>query len=242
MLQVKDLKKFFGGVKAVNGVSFGVRKEEQIAIVGPNGAGKTTLLNLISGFLKPTEGVIIYNGIDIVRKSVFERIKLGIVRSWQIPQLFESLSVREAIFASLLSKRGDIYKIWKYTTSYKDELKKADEIASLFNLKEDKKIKELSEGERKLLDVALAFALKPNLLLLDEPTSGVSSEDKFKVISSIIEACSKEKITLLVVEHDMEIIKKYFGRVIFMHEGRILKDSTPNDVFNDEIIKNLLGE
>ncbi|MEM1770316.1 MAG: ATP-binding cassette domain-containing protein, partial [Nitrososphaerota archaeon] len=204
LLVVENLKKYFGGIKAVDNVSFTVKKKELVSIIGPNGAGKTTLVNLISGYLYPTDGKIIYNGIDIKNKTIFSRIRMGIIRSWQIPQLFESFTVREAIASSIFSRERKLYNIWRSAEYFKDYFQEADEIASLFNLNKDKSVKELSEGERKLLDIALSFSLRPQLLILDEPTSGVSAEEKFAIMNTIIETMLKEGVTLIAVEHDLE--------------------------------------
>jgi branched-chain amino acid transport system ATP-binding protein len=243
MLKVKELKKYFGEVKAVDGVSFTIEKGEKVAILGPNGAGKTTLINLISGYLYPDIGTLIYHGKNIEYIPMHKRIKMGIVRTWQIPQLFEGLTVRESILVSMLSRNNYSYNIWKNIATLKNELQEADEIVSLFNLKGEKFVKELSEGERKLLDVALAFSLQPKLLLLDEPTSGVSTEEKFHVMETIVKLASKKDITLLVIEHDMDIVNKFLPRAIIMHEGKILADGLTQNIFKEiEILKYLVGE
>jgi len=242
LLQVRNLKKYFAGVKAVDDVSFGVSKGEKIGIAGPNGAGKTTLINLISGYLSPTSGKIIYENRDIGNVSLIERVKMGIVRSWQLPQLFENFTVKEALITSILVKRRKLYNIWKDVEGLKDIIQEAIEYSSLFNLKETKLVKELSEGERKLLDVALSLALQPKLLLLDEPTSGVSSEEKFDIMDNVLRIVSDKNITTVVIEHDLQILQKYFPRLMFMSEGKIIADGSADSVFKNERVREMLGE
>jgi branched-chain amino acid transport system ATP-binding protein len=239
---VNNLKKYFGGVKAVDGISFEVSKGEKIGIAGPNGAGKTTLINLISGYLFPSEGKIIYENKNIENMPIIKRVEMGIVRSWQLPQLPESFTVREAIITSILARKRKLYSIWKNVTDFNDIIQEAIELSSLFNLKETKLVKELSEGERKLLDVVLSFALQPKILLLDEPTSGVSSEEKFDIMDNILRVSSEKKIATIVIEHDLQVLQKYFPRLIFMSEGRIVVDGPADIIFKNERVKEMLGE
>jgi len=201
-VRTENLVKVYRGreaVEALRGINLSVKKGELFTLLGPNGAGKTTFLRIICGYLYPTDGKIIYNGIDIKNKTIFSRIRMGIIRSWQIPQLFESFTVREAIASSIFSRERKLYNIWRSAEYFKDYFQEADEIASLFNLNKDKSVKELSEGERKLLDIALSFSLRPQLLILDEPTSGVSAEEKFAIMNTIIETMLKEGVTLIAV-------------------------------------------
>ena len=242
LLEVRNLKKYFGGVKAVDDVTFGVSKGERIGIAGPNGAGKTTLINLISGYLPPTSGKIIYENRDISNISLIGRVKRGIVRSWQLPQLFENFTVKEALITSILVKRGKSYNIYKNVEGLNDLIQEVIEYASLFNLEETKLIHGLSEGERKLLDIALSLALQPKLLLLDEPTSGVSSEEKFDIMDNVLRIISEKNITIIVIEHDLQILQRYFPRLIFMSEGRIIADGSVDSVVKDERVREMLGE
>jgi branched-chain amino acid transport system ATP-binding protein len=240
LLEVKNLKKYFGGVKAVDDISFKVSRGEKIGIAGPNGAGKTTLINLISGYLLPTDGKIVYENKNIVNIPLIERVSMGIVRSWQLPQLFESFTVEEAIITSILVRKGKLYNIWKNVEALSDIIQEAIELSSLFSLGETKLVKELSEGERKLLDVALSFALQPKVLLLDEPTSGVSSEEKFDIMDNVLRIVSEKNITTLVIEHDLQILQKYFPRLMFMSEGKIIADGPAETVFKDERVREML--
>lgn len=241
LLETKNLKKYFGGVKAVDDVSISVDAGEIVGIVGPNGAGKTTLINLISGYLPVTDGKIIFDSTDITNANIFDRVNMGIVRSWQIPQLFESMTVYESIILSIFVRKRKLYSMFK-TDRFDDYLEEVAELSSLMNLDIRKRVGELSEGERKLLDVASAFALNTRLLLLDEPTSGVSSEEKFQVMELMIKTAKDRGTTLIVIEHDMDIVKEFFPRIIVMNEGKILSDGSPSDILKEEKVRHLLGE
>jgi len=243
LVEVKDLVKYYGDRLAVDNISFEVGRGEILGFLGPNGAGKSTLINLISGYILPTDGKIIYQGKSVEKTSMIKRVQMGIVRSWQIPQLFESLTVKEALITSILSRTKKIYNMWKDTSKYiqKQVIQEVSELCSSFNLRETKPVKELSEGERKLLDVALSFSLQPKLLLLDEPTSGVSSYEKFYIIDMILRVALEKKTTVIVVEHDIEVVQKYFPRIIFKNEGKILYDGSFDTLMGEESLKYLLG-
>lgn len=219
ILILDNLFKSFGGIKAVDGVSLAMDAGVIYSIVGPNGAGKTTLANLISGFLAPDKGKIIFEGKDITKTPMHKRVRMGIVRSFQLPQLFARHTVLENILISLSARDSINFK--------KPKIDIALEILELFSLNKYKnyRIEELSEGHKKILDVALAYALAPKILLLDEPTSGVSRDDKFIVMENILNAI--KGITLVFIEHDMEVVKKYSEIIIYMGEGRVLKITTP---------------
>ncbi|GIW47492.1 MAG: ABC transporter ATP-binding protein [Deltaproteobacteria bacterium] len=244
ILSVEKLEKQFGSLKAIDGVSFGIREREIVSLIGSNGAGKTTLVNLISGYLKPTAGRIFFDGKDITYASPFKRVKLGIGRSFQIVHLFEEAAVLENVRTPLFARYGRIKSILWPADSYVDITREAIGILKLFNLydKKDSPAKELSEGEKKILDVAMAFALKPRLLLLDEPTSGVATHDKFNVMNTIVSAIRKEGISALIIEHDMDIVSNYSDNVLVIHEGRIMAEGKPEDIMqNKEVRETILG-
>jgi len=244
ILSVEKLEKQFGSLKAIDGVSFGIREREIVSLIGSNGAGKTTLVNLISGYLKPTAGRIFFDGKDITYASPFKRVKLGIGRSFQIVHLFEEAAVLENVRTPLFARYRRIKSILWPADSYVDITREAIGILKLFNLydKKDSPAKELSEGEKKILDVAMAFALKPRLLLLDEPTSGVATHDKFNVMNTIVSAIRKEGISALIIEHDMDIVSNYSDNVLVIHEGRIMAEGKPEDIMqNKEVRETILG-
>jgi branched-chain amino acid transport system ATP-binding protein len=239
MLVVKNLTKHFGGFTAVDDVNLEITEGEVISIIGTNGAGKTTLVNMISGYLKPDSGTIQFFDKDITYASPYIRIKLGIGRSFQLIQLFENSTALENVRTALFSKYGMIRRGLLPADRYTSVTEEATEILRNFNLldKKDLTPKALSEGDMKILDVAIAFALKSRLLLLDEPTSGVATQDKFKVMDSIVSVIRKERISTLIIEHDMDIVSGYSDRVVVMHEGKIMAEGKPAEVMENKEVK-----
>ncbi len=239
MLIVEKLEKYFGYLPAVDKVSFEIKGGEIVSIIGTNGAGKTTLVNLLSGYIKPDRGRIIFHGNDITYASPYKRIKLGVGRSFQLIQLFEKATVLDNVRTALFSTYGMIHRGLLPADRYSSVTHEAVTILENFNLldKKDLTPKALSEGDMKVLDVAIAFALKSKLLLLDEPTSGVATYDKFKVMDSIVSAIKKGGISTLIIEHDMDIVSGYSDRVIVMHEGKIMAEGKADEVMENREVK-----
>jgi len=239
MLAVDNLKKHFGFVKAVDNVNLDIAEGEIVSIIGTNGAGKTTLVNLISGYIKPDSGRILFFDKDITHASPYVRIKLGVGRSFQLIQLFGGITVLDNVRTALFSKYGMIRKAFLPAERYSSITEEAIKILDNFNISDKKDLtpKGLSEGDLKILDIAIAFALKSKLLLLDEPTSGVATSDKFKVMDSIVSAIKKEGISTLIIEHDMDIVSGYSDRVIVMHEGKIMAEGKPDEVMENKEVK-----
>jgi branched-chain amino acid transport system ATP-binding protein len=239
MLVIKNINKNFWNLKAVNDISLEIKDGEIVSLIGSNGAGKTTVVNLISGYLKPDSGTILFDDHDITQASAYDRINLGVGRSFQIINLFENLTVLDNVRTPLFSKYGFIRRWLLPSERYKKVTEEALAILENFNLAEKKDAlpKELSEGDRKILDIAIAFALKSKLLLLDEPTSGVATHDKFKVMDAIIAAIKKEGISTMIIEHDMDIVSGYSDRVLVMHEGRLIAAGKPEEVMENKDVK-----
>ena len=239
LLVIEHLNKYFGYLQAVNDVSLEIKGGEIVSIIGTNGAGKTTLVNLISGYLKPDSGSILFFGQDITHASPYKRIRLGVGRSFQIIQLFGNATILDNVRTALFSRYGMIKRALLPADRYSSVTQEAAAILDSFNLldKKDLTPKGLSEGDMKVLDVAIAFALKSKLLLLDEPTSGVATYDKFKVMDSIVAAIRKERISTLIIEHDMDIVSGYSDRVIVMHEGQILAAGKPDEIMENKEVK-----
>jgi len=239
MLTIDNLKKHFGFVRAVDNVDMDIREGEIVSIIGTNGAGKTTLVNLISGYIKPDSGRILFFDKDITYASPYIRIKLGVGRSFQLIQLFGNITVLDNVRTALFSKYGMIRRGLLPADRYSSVTDEAIKILDNFNMSDKKDLTPtgLSEGDLKILDIAIAFALKSKLLLLDEPTSGVATNDKFKVMDSIVSAIKKEGISTLIIEHDMDIVSGYSDRVIVMHEGKIMAEGKPNEVMENKEVK-----
>lgn len=241
ILEAINLSKRFGGIYAVDNVSFKLENEEVCSIVGPNGAGKTTLINLISGFYPCDSGKILLEDKDITHLSDISRVKY-ISRSFQIPQLFENLSALDNLRAAIFSRTKRTKEFFRSYEKYEDALNEAVKWLEMFEVPTNAKAKELPQGQRKLLDVAIAVALKPKVLLLDEPTSGVSTYEKGKIMEKILEMKKETKLTLLMVEHDFEIVA-YTPRTLVMDEGKIIAEGHINELMeNPQIKARLLGE
>lgn len=245
MLEVKNLKKYFGEVRAVDDVTLSFEKGTLTSIIGPNGAGKTTLINLISGRLKPDGGRVIFQGRDITDLPAYERVKMGIARSFQLINIYNELTVFDNVRIAIISQIGKSLKLLSFLDRDLEISYKAEEILRLFNLYEHRNMlsKDVPHGEKKLLDVAMCFALNPKVILLDEPTSGVSATEKDGVMGIIEKAVRQTGVTAVVVEHDMDIVFSYSDRVIAMYQGKILADGTPEDIRGRDDVRSLiLGE
>ncbi|MEN2974205.1 MAG: ABC transporter ATP-binding protein [Candidatus Caldarchaeales archaeon] len=244
VLKLLNLRKSFGGVKALDNISTLLHEGEVVMIIGPNGAGKTTLVNVISGYLYPDDGRVIYINEDITRSPPLERVSKGIVRSFQLVNTFNRLSVYENILISILSRKKYQYRFGKILDNYADALEEAENILKLFELsnKADENIINISYGDRKLVDVAISFALNPKLIMLDEPTSGVATKDKDYIMEKILDVIKKTGVTSIIIEHDMDIVFRYGKRIIVMHQGRIIADGEAGEIKkNEEVRKVLLG-
>jgi len=243
ILQTIDLTKSFGMVTAADSISVEIRPGELVGIVGANGSGKTTFLNIVTGYLKPDRGRVLLMGEDRTGQPPRAITKLGIARSFQIPQLYTHLSVLESLMLSLAAQAGKSTSFWR--PLYRREwMAEGVETLDRFGLKAyaHRPGSELPEGGRKLLDIALSFALKPKLLLMDEPTSGVSIEDKFQVMDTLMKVVAETRLTTLFVEHDMEVVQRYGRRVLAFNDGRVIADGTPDSVLADpEVRKAVLG-
>jgi branched-chain amino acid transport system ATP-binding protein len=239
LLATSKLTKLFGEMRAVDGVDFAVNDREVLSLIGSNGAGKTSLVNLVSGLFPPDSGTIVFRGQDITNQSVQERIKSGIARSFQIVNLFDELTLLDNVALSIFSREGMTRRLFTLADRHGAVWDEARDILRQFGL-ELKALQlagGISQGERKLLDVAVAYALKPRLLFLDEPTSGVSTREKAPIMDVISSIVRSHGITAVVIEHDMDIIFKYSDRIVVMHQGSILASGSPEEIRRDEKVK-----
>ena len=246
ILEAKNVSKNYGVYQALKNVSLKFFEGETISIVGPNGAGKTTFVNVLTGLLKPTDGDVDFYGKSIAGVGPVKLSQYGMARAFQLVQIFPLMTVQETIISAVISQTGSQYNFWSSAAAQKRLVDKAYEVAKIFNL--DKKMSwqasYLSQGEKKLLDIASAFALDPKVILLDEPTSGISTADKRGIMDTLMEAAKISGIkTILLVEHDMELVAEYSTRIVALAEGQLLADLPPKEFFaNAELEAQIIGK
>jgi branched-chain amino acid transport system ATP-binding protein len=244
LLEIDGVDAFYGRIQALRGVKITVEKGEIVALIGSNGAGKTTLVNLISGLVTADSGQIVFDGRDVTRQSVHQRIEAGIARSFQLVNLFDQLSVADNVALTIFARQGKTAHLWSVADRDGAVADEAMRVLQQFGLTPRARMVAagLSQGERKLLDVAVAYALRPKLLFLDEPTSGVSTREKAPIMDVVTSVVRQENITAVVIEHDMDIVFRYSARIVAMHQGAILADGTPDEIRrNEQVTTTLIG-
>jgi len=243
ILRVEKLEKHFGGLKAVNKVSFGVEKGEIRSIIGPNGAGKTTVFNLICRILKCDAGRIIFKGEDITRSAAHTIRHLGLGRSFQRSNLFNEMTVFENIHLSTLAFKRIQNRGWKNALRYfVDDTLEVMELVNISHLK-DKIAGRISHGDQRRLDVAITLVGNPSLVLLDEPTSGMSIGEKEQFINMLLDVVRKKRLSLLIIEHDMDTVFSISDRISVLHFGTIIADGLPEEIKENKQVREVyLGE
>ncbi len=242
LLSARGLKLAFGGVKAADGIDLDVRHGEFLAIIGPNGAGKTTFINMVTGYLTPQAGEVHYDSQPILGLAPRRLVGLGIARSFQLPQLFLEHTVAENVALAIAAREG----LWSpvrplMRPAWREE---ADGILSQFELAEiaQRRADTLNEGARKLTDIAMAVALKPRLILMDEPTSGVAASEKIGIVETLVRVLRAAGVTAVFVEHDMEVVSRFADRVAVWSQGKIAALGPPNEVLNDpNVLRDVIG-
>ena len=229
-LEVSGLKKSFGGVAAVKGIDFSVRAGEAVALIGPNGAGKTTSFNLINGQLQPDSGRVSLNGADITGKSPEALFRMRVARTFQITATFGSMSVCENVQMALMSQHRSARSV--FTTAHRAYQSHADALLTDVGLAEQSRraASELAYGDLKRLELAMAFANEPRLLLMDEPTAGMAPTEREALMRLAVASCRERNVALLFTEHDMDVVFTFADRVIVMNRGRIIASGTPDEV------------
>lgn len=232
----------FGGVKAANGVDLKLRRGQLASIIGPNGSGKTTFLNLCTGYVRPTRGSVVFGNTDLTRLTPRAITRLGIARTFQLPQVFSQHTVLENLLIALAARD----RFWTMARLHRDAPRReAAQLLQIFDLSDvaGREIGRLPEGIRKLIDIAIALALSPTLLLMDEPTSGVSSQEKFEIMDMLVPILKERGITALLVEHDMELVERYMDRVIVWTAGQVVADGRPSEIVRkEEVLRNVIGD
>jgi len=237
MLEVKGLSKSFGGFLAVNKATLNVSKGEIVAVIGPNGAGKTTLFNLVTGILKPDEGQVMFKGEEITGLPAHRTCKKGITRSFQVVNIFSRLTVFENVRISVLSQQGKTYHWFKPSREFVNE--ETGEILKSVGLinKKDNVCGALSHGDQKVLEIAIALAGKPELLILDEPTAGMSPEETARCIDLIKRLSQSLGLTILFCEHDMELVFAIAQRIMVMARGSTIVQGAPDEVRRNQQVQ-----
>lgn len=243
ILETRSLSKRFGAVVAADEVSVRVAEGEVVGVIGANGAGKTTFINMVTGYLKPSAGTVRFRGRDITGLAPREVTRAGVCRSFQIPQIFRELSVLENVLVAL-AMLGEGRLAWMRPLRSREREERANALLRRYALDAYAPVRAatLPQGVRKLLDIAMATVARPALLLLDEPTSGVSVEEKFPLMDTVMSAVRETGAASLFVEHDMEIVERYASRVIAFYEGRVIADGLPREVLGDpEVRRHVVG-
>jgi len=243
MLKIQNLKKSFGGVVATNDVTLDFPEGSLSAIIGPNGAGKTTFFNLITGAFSPDSGAILLKGENIAGLKAPEIARKGIGRAFQIAQIFPTLTVYEAIVATVMAHRHQ-HSAMAPRFPLASAHDRAQEVLELVGMQARAQTlsRNLSHGDQKLLDIALALALKPQVLLLDEPTAGMGPEERWQMMDTVRGMWEREKITVIFIEHDMDIVFKVAQRICVLSYGAVLAEGTPDEIrSHPEVIKAYLG-
>lgn len=232
MLDVHGVTKQFGSLVAVNNVSMRVAPGELRAIIGPNGAGKTTFFNMISGFFPPTRGEIYFDGADVTRRKVTERVAMGMARTFQITEIFPELTVRENIRIGVESAQGLSLRFWpggRHAASVDRGIEEALVLTGL-SAKADRLVGELSHGDQRAAEIATALTLKPRLLLLDEPTAGMGEQETYAVANLIRRLHRNSAYTIVLIEHDMRVVFNLADRITVLAEGKLLAEGTPTEI------------
>ena len=246
LIETVGVGKSYGDFVALDGVTLCVSEGELVSIVGPNGAGKTTLVNVLTGLLKPTAGVVRFKGRDIAGIGPVMLAKRGMARAFQLVHIFPAMTVAQTIAVAVVSQTGKSLRM--FASVAKDEAveRRVREVAAIFGLETqlEKESRLLSQGEKKLLDIASAFALSPEVILLDEPTSGVSTGDKHGLMKSVVDAARRAGVkAIILVEHDMDLVAEYSTRIVALQGGKVLADRAPAEFFSDpEIIAAIVGK
>jgi branched-chain amino acid transport system ATP-binding protein len=237
LLETRRLGRNFGALAAARDINFRLDRGARHALIGPNGAGKTTFINLLTGVLQPTMGEVLLNGRDITSVSQAGRVKLGIARTFQINRLFRGLSVLENVYIAVAERLGAAPKMLQPAGRRRDVIDESMHLLETLKLHDDaqQRVLELPYGRQRLVELAIALGLKPEVLLLDEPAAGVPSTESHIILDAI--AMLPKHIGVLIIEHDMDVVFRFAERITVMVEGVILTEGIPQDIAADERVR-----
>jgi branched-chain amino acid transport system ATP-binding protein len=242
-LETRGLRRRFGGLMAVDGVDLAIRDGELRALIGPNGAGKTTCINLLSGLFPPSDGEIRWHGTDVTRWSAARRARAGIARTMQVTSIFPSLTVYENVWLSAQRPLGrpGVLRARNGFPEVDQRVRECLELTGIAH-RAGEPAGNIGHGDQRLLEIAIALALRPQLLLLDEPTAGMSVAESWEIVRRLREIRAHDRLTVVIVEHDMEIVMELAERITVLHLGRVLAEGTPDEIAaNAEVQRVYLG-
>ena len=236
-LATRGLNKSFGSLVVASNVEIALPEGARYALIGPNGAGKTTLINLITGLLKPDTGSILLGGEDITALEPSQRVKRGLTRTFQINQLFPQLTAIEAVTLAICERDGIAHTWWRRLPTYRGAIEEADAILRSLNFGQDSNspTRQLAYGRQRLLEIALALATRPKVLLLDEPAAGVPKDESAELFAAI--SALPKDITVLFIEHDMDLVFRFATRIIVLVSGQVLTEGTPAEIGADPRVR-----
>ena len=241
MLSTRNVNKKFGSLVVAENVSLALPKGVRYALIGPNGAGKTTLINLITGMVTPDSGEILLeegeNATNLTSLKPFERVRRGLARTFQINTLFPNLTALESVTLSVLEREGHAHNWWRALPKFSAATDEAAGILKSLGLEKNvhRETRELAYGQQRLLEIALALATRPRVLLLDEPAAGVPKDESAELFAAV-EGLSSE-LTVLFIEHDMDVVFRFASRILVMVSGRILVEGTPQEIAHDQRVR-----
>ncbi len=237
VLSAQGLVKRFGGITATGNVNLDLRKGARHALIGPNGAGKTTLINLLTGVLEPTEGRIVLEGQDITDLAPHQRVRRGMVRTFQINQLFDTLTPLETLALTVSQQSGLGTRWWQPLGQSKQVVERCEQLLEQFHLTEvmNQKTNVLAYGKRRLLEIAIALACEPRVLLLDEPVAGVPAGEREELLQTV--AALPADVSVLLIEHDMDLVFSFANRMTVLVNGTVLTEGDPDTIANDPQVK-----
>ena len=239
LLEVRNVTKSFGSLIAVRDVSLFVERGELRAIIGPNGAGKTTFFNMISGFLRPTAGSVVFDGQDVSAIPASERVRLGMARTFQITEIFPELTVHENVRIGAEVAAGYRLRPWISRIEAAEVERKIEETLALTGLsaKASRLVGELAHGDQRATEIAMALTLRPKLLLLDEPTAGMGDQETYEITQLVRRLHRDSNFTIVLIEHDMRVVFHLADRITVLDQGKLLAEGTPQEIAANEAVQ-----
>ncbi len=239
LLQVRDVSRHFGSLVAVDGVSLTIEPGQFRAIIGPNGAGKTTFFNLISGLFPPTSGAILFDGQDITGMAPELRVSRGMARTFQITEIFPELSIADNLRVAVEVAAGLRMKTWIGRAMRREVDARVAELVEMGGLadKKDRDVGALTHGDQRATEIMMSLALRPRLLMLDEPTAGMGDQETYEIARLIRRLHKRERLTIMLIEHDMRVVFNLADRIMVLAEGQVLAEGTPDEIARSEVVQ-----